>query len=425
MTQLAGRPAPPPARRSGAPSLLSPEFPHVRFAGKFADVEALSRGDAEALQPSLEAGMADRWSGYVRPAAASALVIGGNGFVGAHMVAHLSTLPQVASVSALVRNDGTDGRERLDATLRKYQVSAVDWSKIEVIEGSPTMPRFGLPERAYCDLADAVDLVFNCASSTDYSVGYLDLRSDWVLSLLRLVEFCGDRRPKHLTYLGSVGRFFYQEPHDFARPDSWWYSGYAQMKWVNAQLLISLAAQGMPVTLCDTHYVLGSTTLGLDPGRTYSLWRVLELTKALGVIWDGAGMNYVPVDVLVGSVTANSLAASPLTRMLPRNVEAYRTSLWAAGLGIDVVPWKLFVAEVQERASRVMGSLFSSDIDRLVGIVNRPEAVFPPDWSFSWPTNEDLFDLYFSRIGFRRPGWIKPRLQIADLAALEATVTKT
>jgi len=403
-------------------SPLSPEFPGIRFAGKFADVEALNRGDVRSLQPVLDAEVASRWSGIERPTEGNALVIGANGFVGSHLVAHLSTLPQITKVWALVRGDRVPPQERLDATLRKYRISAVDRSKIEVVEGTPTAPRFGLSAQAHAHLAENVDLAYNCASSTDYSVGYLDLRSDWVLSLLRLVEFCADRRPKHLTYLGSVGRFFYQDAGDFVRPDSWWYSGYAQMKWVNAQLLLSLGAQGMPVTLCDTHYVLGSTTVGLDPGRTYSLWRVLELSKALGVIWDGAGMNYVPVDVLVGSVTANSLAARPLTRMLPRNVEAYRTSLWAAGLGIDVVPWQLFVSEVQERAARAMGSLFSSDIDQLVGVVNRPEALFPPGYTFSWPTNEALFDLYFSRIDFRHPGWIRPRVQIADLAALEASV---
>jgi nucleoside-diphosphate-sugar epimerase len=425
MTGLAARLPAPDNTRSAIPGLLSPEFPSIRFAGKFADVEALNRGDARALQPTLDAETASHWAGIERPAGGNGLVVGGNGFVGAHLVAHLSTLPQIAKVWALVRGDRTPPRDRLDATLKKYRVSAVDWSKIEVVEGTPTAPRFGLPAGLHGELSAGVDLVYNCASSTDYSVGYLDLRSDWVLSLLRLVEFCADGGPKHLTYLGSIGRFFYQVAEDFVRPDSWWYSGYAQMKWVNAQLMLSLGAQGMPVTLCDTHYVLGATTVGLDPGRTYSLWRVLELAKALGVVWDGAGMNYVPVDVLVGAVTANSLAARPLTRILPRNVDPYRTSLWAAGLGIDVVPWQFFVSEVQERAPRAMGSLFSSDIDQLVGVVNRPPALFPPGYTFSWPTTDALFELYFSRIAFRNPGWVKPRVRIADLAALEARAEST
>jgi nucleoside-diphosphate-sugar epimerase len=402
-------------------SLLAPEFPSVHFAGKFSDIEALNKGDAKALRPTLETYAGSKWSCIQPPSERNALVLGGNGFVGGHLVAHLSTRPEIRKVWALVRADGMSPRDRLAATLSKYQVSDVDWSKIEVIEGTPTAPIFGLPGGTHAELSETVDLVFNCASSTDYSVGYLALRSDWVLSLLRLIEFCANGKAKHLTYLGSTGRFFYQEPQDFARPDSWWYSGYAQMKWVNAQLLISLGAQGLPVTLCDTHYVLGSTTIGLDPGRTYSLWRVLELVKTLGAIWDGPGMNYVPVDVLVESVAANSLSQKPLTRMLPRNIEPYRTSLWAAEMDVHVVPWRVFISEVEQRAPRVLDSLLSSNIDHLIRIINRPAPVFPEGYTFPWPTNEALFELYFRKIRFRHQKSVKP-VQVADLAAVEAQI---
>jgi hypothetical protein len=154
------------------------------------------------------------------------------------------------------------------------------------------------------------------------------------------------------------------------------------------------------------------------------MWRVFELAKTLGAIWDGPGMNYVPVDVLVESITANSLADRPLNRMLPRNVEAYRTSLWAEQMNIDVVPWRVFVAEVEERAPRVLDSLLSSDIDHLIRIINRPEAVFPEEYKFSWPTNQELFELYFSKIEFRHQKWVKPG-RVADLRAVESEVQRT
>ncbi len=406
------------------PTPLSPEFPDILFAGKFSDVEALGRGDAAALRPALSAAAATNWSAWRTPAAGHALVIGGNGFVGCHLVAHLSVQPGIERVVALVRGGQESPLRRLEAALAHYRVTDVDWSKIEVVDGSATSKAFGLGRADHERLSQSVDLVFNCASSTDYSVGYLELRPDWVLSLLRVVQFCATGRPKHLTYLGSMGRYFYQRPADFARPDSWWYSGYAQMKWVNAELLLSLAAQGFPVTLCDTHYVLGSTVEGVDPGRTYSLWRVLELAKTLDVMWDGPGMNYVPVDVLVGSVTANCLAPAPLARILPRNVEPYRTSVWAAGMGVEVVPLQDFMAEVHLRAPRVVDSLLSTDVNDLVDTINAPEAVFPESYSFSWPSHEALFDLYFRKIAFQRLRWVRPRPQVVDLGAAERAVRR-
>ena len=404
------------------PSPLSPEFPDLLFDGKFSDVAALNRGDAGALRPTVRAEAAANWSSWRTPAAGHALVIGGNGFVGSHLVAHLSVQPGIERVVAVVRAGKEPPHQRFEASLHKYRVTQVDRSKIEVVEGTPTAPGLGLARDVRERLAQSVDLVFNCASSTDYSVGYLDLRPEWVLSLLRVVEFCAVGRPKHLTYLGSMGRYFYQQPADFARPDSWWYSGYAQMKWVNAELLLSLAAQGFPVTLCDTHYVLGSSVEGVDPGRTYSLWRVLELAKTLGVMWEGPGMNYVPVDVLVGSVTANCLAPTPLARILPRNVQPYRTSVWADGLGTEVVPLEDFMTEVRLRAPRVVDSLLSSDVNDLVDTINRPEPVFPESYSFAWPTHEALFDLYFSKLGFQHLRWVRPRPQVADLTAVERAV---
>ncbi|MCM4084252.1 hypothetical protein [Paractinoplanes hotanensis] len=46
---------------------------------------------------------------------------------------------------------------------------------------------------------------------------------------MRTLRPATERRRKHVTHLGSLGAHLYAEPGDFGRPDSWWYSGYAQM----------------------------------------------------------------------------------------------------------------------------------------------------------------------------------------------------
>jgi thioester reductase-like protein len=177
-----------------------------------------------------------------------------------------------------------------------------------------------LSEAEYADLAHTVGSIYNCASSTDYTDSYLDLRNDWVLSLLRMLEFSVTSSRKHLTYLGSIGAHLYQKPDDFRRPDSWWYSGYAQMKWVNATLLGWLSeSETYSVTLCEAPYVLGSTGNGLDPGRVYTFWRIVELAIAVGAIWDGPGMNYIPVDVLCDVMATNTSARRPQARLVPSN----------------------------------------------------------------------------------------------------------
>src|SRR5262249_32772476 len=154
--------------------------------------------------------------------------------------------------------------QRLAQTLTRYQAAEFDRAKVEVLDADPTRTHLGLSARQYQTLAEEVDLVFSCASSSDYSDSYLDLRDDWVKGLLRLLHLPVQAGRKPLTYLGSIGSSFSQHPADFVRPDSWWYSGYAQMKWVNGQLLRWLARDGaFSVTLCEAPYVLGSTTVGL------------------------------------------------------------------------------------------------------------------------------------------------------------------
>lgn len=401
-------------------SPLVRECPEIRFKGRFADLEALNIGDTSALTPTLSDSAKVNWAGIdYSTEDRVALVLGANGFVGAHLAAHLSRQDAISKVYATARTSPCgEPADRFRRTLQKYRIADVEWSKIHILEANPTRPNFALSDEAYGRIEHEVDIVANCASSTDYGVSYLDLRNDWVVSLLRVMRFCASGKPKHFTYLGSIGRYFYSETRDFHRPESWWYSGYSQMKWVNAQIVESLGDQGLPVTLCDTHYVLGSTTIGLDPGRVYSLWRTLELARSLGAVWEGEGMNYVPVDVLVDSITRNSLSRAPLKRMLPRNLHSYTTDLWAKVMGINVVPFREFHESAIERFPQSSRTLVSTDLTRLIRVINAPEAVFPAGVDTSWSQNEKLFDLYMAQLRLKAsPTMLAPG--VTDLASLE------
>jgi thioester reductase-like protein len=335
----------------------------------------------------------------------TALVFGANGFVGAHLVGRLSRDASIERVWAVVRSTVEQPAvQRLRATLDHYAID-VDMAKVGVVEGTPTRRRFGLSDSDYADLAQKVGSVFNCASSTDYTDSYLDLRNDWFISLLRMLEFSVTSSRKHLTYLGSIGAHLYQKPDDFRRPDSWWYSGYAQMKWVNATLLGWLAgSETYSVTLCEAPYILGSTDHGLDPGRVYTFWRIVELAVAVGAIWDGPGMNYVPVDVLCEVMATNASATHPQARLVPSNPESYGHDLYAELLGLELVGWDEFVERVTSRISpKFARTMLSDNIDKLMRLVHKPEAIFPRGYDTSWCDNRRLFELYFQKAQLRTP----------------------
>jgi nucleoside-diphosphate-sugar epimerase len=384
--------------------LLSDDCPSLWFNGKFADLEALNTGNAFALRPVLDEKVRARLDRLPRHGTGTALVVGGNGFIGAHMVARLSRDPRVHTVLAMVRAyNGRDPRQRLDETLRKYKLTNLNPEKIEVLDATPVKPRFGLPAARYRELAHDVDLMFNCACSTDYSVPYLGMRDDWFGGLLRLLQFATEGKRKHLAYVGSIGTYFYRSPADFRRPDSWWYSGYTQMKWVNGTLLRWLARDNLlSVTLCEAPHVLGATDFGVDPGKVYSWWRLVEIARSIGLFWNGPGMCYVPVDVLADALAVNAMADHPVSYLLPRNPVDYGNELLAGLMDLRLVDWPQFAAEAGRQVSRIRTSaLLSENCEDLVRMTNEPPATMPPGYDESWCDNRRLFELYLSNIKFR------------------------
>ncbi|MGY1984090.1 SDR family oxidoreductase [Nocardia gipuzkoensis] len=385
-------------------SVIAEDCPSLRFVGRCADIEALNHGDRSKLRPIVDEATNIRVAAMAPPGREVALVLGGNGFVGAHLVARLTREPGIRKVLAAVRSSAEHTVEqRFDQTVRRYRIGEIDRDKVELVEATPTLARFGLPVERYRKWSEEVDLVFNTASSTDYSASYLALRDDWTKSLLRVLQFSVDAKRKHVTYMGSVGSYFYREPADFQRPDSWWYSGYTQMKWVNGALLRWLACSDtFSVTLCESPYVLGATDVGLDPGRLYSWWRIIEIARSAGLIWDGPGMNYAPVDFLVDVLALNASSKSPLWHILPCNPIPYHNELLAELLDLELVDWDQFMDAVSRKISvRHAHSVLSSNIDQLVRLVNEPGAVLPNGYDSSWCDNRRLYSLYLRNIDFR------------------------
>lgn len=383
-----------------ADALITSECRGLRFNGKYADVVALSTGDPTALRPTIDEETRKRVATLPAPRRDTALILGANGFLGAHLIGTLTRDPSITRVYAMIRpTDAQTVEQRLQATLDQYEIS-VDTAKVVFVEGNVTERRFGLSKERYLELADDVGLVYNCASSTDYVSSYLDLRQDWFVSLLRTLEFSITHTRKHVTYVGSIGAHLYQRPEDFRRADSWWYSGYAQMKWVNAALLGWLSqSDTYSVTLCEAPYILGSTQRGLDPGRAYSFWRIVEVAIAVGAIWDGPGMNYVPVDVICEVMACNATSEQPMTRLLPSNPEDYDHSLYADLLGLDLVTWDEFFGKVADLVgTKFAQTMLGDNIDILMRKVHKPEAILPADHDASWCDHRRLFELYFSTV---------------------------
>jgi thioester reductase-like protein len=376
-------------------------FSNLTPTAPFADVEMLSAGDASSLPFVISDDAVRRAETTRRKSPRRVLVLGGTGFVGLHLIHRLMLDPAVVEVVAIGRSQaGVGPLERIVAAMGEYHLAteSLPLEKLACVSGEITAPRFGLEAQLYARLSARIDTVFHSASLTDYSKSYRELRADWVEGLYEAIDFCLEGPVKHLTYIGSTIAHLYRGRDDFARPDSWWYSGYAQMKWVNQSILTQLARRGLPMTVCEAPYVLGSQTVGLDRGLRYTFWRAAAVARALGVLWEGPGMNFAPVDLVVDTVIDNAHRSEPLALVRPRIPEGYTMRSIAGLIGCKVVRWDEFHRVVSSIPLEAVRRIFPPDLPEILAKTNF-DPIFPTErLANSLPSPADLMKLYLARL---------------------------
>jgi pyrroloquinoline quinone (PQQ) biosynthesis protein C len=380
------------------------------FSSRYADLVAFDRGDPSSLELVLDDAARQHltespnrkdWGRHV-------LVFGGNGFVGCHLVHQLLRDPRVGRVTALVRSrSDASPNQRILRMWLKYELSpgSVDLSKLTVLEGSMCAPRFGLSEERYKSLAEEIDTVFQAAGTTDYVPTYLDLRNEWVLGLLGVLQFCFHRKMKQIVYIGSTIAHLYKSPEDFRRPDSWWYSGYTQMKWVNQHMIASLQRAGMRAVICEAPYILGSTTVGRDPGFVYSWWRGISMAAVMQIAWDGEFPDFSPVDFFVETTVENALAANPKPILRPMAPWRVKMSELAPLLNCKLVSWDEFYSAVKRYANADQLRMVPDDGPDIVS-KTRVEPIYPAGIDVTrLPKPRVLAELYLDKLNLLSTTW--------------------
>lgn len=79
--------------------------------------------------------------------------------------------------------------------------------QISVVLGDLSVENFGLSAKAFDGLAKGVNAVFHCASLTDLSSAYSEVRTTNTTSILSILRLCTTWRQKHLFFLSTLGQF--------------------------------------------------------------------------------------------------------------------------------------------------------------------------------------------------------------------------
>jgi nonribosomal peptide synthetase DhbF len=227
---------------------------------------------------------------------------GATGFVGSHL---LSTLLQEtdAHIACHVRAaDRQSAETRLRQALDKRKLSACwDERRIEVLTGNLGHPALGLDERGTRIVRDECDAIYHCGANVEFLHHYAALKPANVDSVLTLLDWTANGRPKRLHYVSTLAVIdnFQSGPVSEQTDLTSWQglsSGYSQSKWVGDTLARRAQARGLPVSIYRLSSVTGDRVNGIC-NETDLIWRLVRLYAELGALPDlDLLLNMTPAD---------------------------------------------------------------------------------------------------------------------------------
>ncbi|MEV8635017.1 thioester reductase domain-containing protein [Streptosporangium sp. NPDC051023] len=282
------------------------------------------------------------------------LLTGATGFLGAHLLAELLYVTE-ATVHCLVRGEAQ--KERLRANLERYGLWD-DWFawRIVVEPGELGVPRLGLQDGRFAELAETADLVVHNGAQVNVAWPYRRLRGanvDGVLDILRLASSGGRTTPVHLVSTLGVhltpGERTVREGDPL--PDPGLLSlGYDQSKWVADRLADAARRTGLPISIHRPARVSAhSRTAMAMPGDF--LGRFFETCVRLGSVPDGERLDMAPVDHVASAIVHLALSGV-VGDFHHHNPRVLRSAVLAQGLNERGFPVRLTPGDEWRRLVR-------------------------------------------------------------------------
>lgn len=154
--------------------------------------------------------------------------------------------------------DEEAGKRRLQLTLAQRQLGAIwDDARIEVVTGDLGKPNLGLDDRAVRLVREDCDAIYHCAAQVDFLHPYASLKPANVDSVVTLLEWTAQGRPKSMHYVSTLAVIDQNNGKEGATVTeqsalaSWrgLVDGYSQSKWVGDALAREAQSRGMPVAI--------------------------------------------------------------------------------------------------------------------------------------------------------------------------------
>ncbi|MRH87747.1 NAD-dependent epimerase/dehydratase family protein [Nocardia sp. SYP-A9097] len=285
------------------------------------------------------------------------LLTGTTGFLGSHMLLDLLRHSQAHVVCLVRADDDQAAAQRLQDAVRRF---ALPWSRevlrrVTPLAGDLRLPRLGLSDERWNELATEVDSIVNAGAAVDFLRGYPSLRRTNVLGPLTLAELACTGRSKPIHHISSMAVFNGSEAEVLSEDAptanvAELPIGYDRSKWAAEAVLQRASQHGLVVTILRPGGIGSHPETGAHNPRDLNA----GITAALMRFRTVPGFRYLnsaPVDWV--SRTAAEIVGTPsawghtyhLTGA-PTSLEQIVAETSLGGLGIRVQHWEQWCEDV-------------------------------------------------------------------------------
>lgn len=196
---------------------------------------------------------------------------GATGFLGAFLLQDLLQETS-ATIYCLIRGASLeDAITKLRKNLQLYLLPDFTLNKrVVVVLGDLALPRFGLSEQQFTELASSVDVIYHNGAFVNLIYPYSALRAANVLGTQEILKLASQIKVKPVHFVSTLDVF--QTPYYAGLPliseaDDLTHleglaDGYAQSKWVGEKLVMAANARGIPAAIYRPGMITGHSHTG-------------------------------------------------------------------------------------------------------------------------------------------------------------------
>ncbi|KGO50783.1 hypothetical protein PEX2_063700 [Penicillium expansum] len=299
---------------------------------------------------------------------------GATGFLGAHLLHQLLSMPGVKKVACLARSRGDiTANDRIQKALEKYDL----WNdrlettqKIIALDGELTDANLGLGEEKFSWLSNWASIVFHNGARVNWCEPYEALYEPNVLGTRNLIRLTTLGRRKTLHYISSLAvwnvtgfvnktKQVFEDgplaPHLGSLPYD---MGYAQTKWVADEMVQRARARGLPAIIYRPGFVIGDKSQGYGNADDFFARMIMgSIQSGLFPYLPRLRLEYVTIDFVCSAILHIASKSENLGKSyhivspdVTQSVDLEETCslLNQAGYPVKQVPYQEWLEWIQE-----------------------------------------------------------------------------